>query len=203
MTRVRKDPEVRRTELLNTAMELFTVNGYEKTMVSDIVKKAGVAKGTFFYYFPTKESVLEQLFARFSAEQSTSFIEKSRGLSAVEKLQAFIHQMFIPDPMDDLCDKLMEELQFGLLFRIWQEQVECYFNPILTEIIRQGNQEGSMKVELIDETISFFWNNINSLWESDYLKDPPDVFANKVQIAASIIEHILGLPKSTLTLCIE
>jgi len=39
--------------------------GYEKTAVSDIVKKAKVAQGTFYYYFKTKEDILDLITDRY------------------------------------------------------------------------------------------------------------------------------------------
>ena len=47
MVRITKDPQVRMTEILDAAEELFYVRGYHETAVSDIVKSIGVAQGTF------------------------------------------------------------------------------------------------------------------------------------------------------------
>ena len=55
--RVTKSPEVRRKELRDISEQLFLEKGYEQTMVSDIVRKADVAQGTFYYYFKSKEAV--------------------------------------------------------------------------------------------------------------------------------------------------
>lgn len=49
--------EQRRKEILKAAAELFARQGYEKTTVSQIVKKVGVAQGTFYLYFGSKEHV--------------------------------------------------------------------------------------------------------------------------------------------------
>ena len=59
MTRTVKDPDVRRSELVSTAQQLFFTKGYENTSVSDIVSSVGVAQGTFYYYFESKQSILE------------------------------------------------------------------------------------------------------------------------------------------------
>lgn len=49
--------EERRKEIIRAAAELFAQQGYEKTTVSQIVKKVGVAQGTFYLYFGSKEHV--------------------------------------------------------------------------------------------------------------------------------------------------
>ncbi|MCO6452341.1 MAG: TetR/AcrR family transcriptional regulator [Caldilineales bacterium] len=48
----------KRQRLLTQSLRLFREKGYEQTTVSEITRAAGVAKGTFFNYFPTKEDVL-------------------------------------------------------------------------------------------------------------------------------------------------
>lgn len=47
MPRISKDPEVRRNEILDVAMELFKIKGFEHTSVSDIVKKWALPKELF------------------------------------------------------------------------------------------------------------------------------------------------------------
>ena len=50
--------------LFKSAYDLFLNQGIEKTSISDIVKKAGVAKGTFYLYFEDKYDIRDQLIAR-------------------------------------------------------------------------------------------------------------------------------------------
>lgn len=47
----------RRNQILNVALKLFATRGYHKTKVSDIVQAAGVAQGTFYWYFKSKEAI--------------------------------------------------------------------------------------------------------------------------------------------------
>ncbi|UCF09236.1 MAG: helix-turn-helix transcriptional regulator, partial [Thermoplasmata archaeon] len=66
--RVVKEPEERREELMDVAEKLIIKKGFEKTTVSDIVKKAKVAQGTFYYYFESKDDVLNAIINRFAVE---------------------------------------------------------------------------------------------------------------------------------------
>ena len=61
MKRIVKNPDVRRLEILQAAENLFAKEGYVKTSVESIIKEAGIAKGTFYYYFKAKEDILEAL----------------------------------------------------------------------------------------------------------------------------------------------
>lgn len=60
-----KPAEVRLEELMNAAEALFLDKGFDATTVSDIVKKAGVAKGTYYHYFSAKTDVLDALRTRY------------------------------------------------------------------------------------------------------------------------------------------
>jgi len=202
MTRIRKDPEVRQTELMDAALELFNSTGYEKTMVVDIVKKAGVAKGTFFYYFPTKEAVLEAICMRWATELATSFQSKSRQLTAINKLQTFILHLSLPSHLDVLIERLWNEKQFNLFYETWHQQIENVFNPLLADIIQQGNQEGTMHVNCIKETVAFFWSTLECLWEAAYLNEPSEALLTKTKIAASVLERILGIEEGVLELSV-
>src|SRR5687767_7392883 len=53
-----------RKRLFRAAAELFAARGYHETTVDDIARKAGVAKGTFFVHFPTKDAVIVELVRR-------------------------------------------------------------------------------------------------------------------------------------------
>lgn len=60
-----------KTKLIQSAIKIFSQNGYEATSVDSIVEKAGVAKGTFYYYFKSKE----ELFWAIIDEGTTKFTE--------------------------------------------------------------------------------------------------------------------------------
>jgi AcrR family transcriptional regulator len=67
----------RRTQLLTAARSVFARKGYDEATVSEIVGRAGVAQGTFYLYFPGKESLagafaelLSERFAQVAAEKS-------------------------------------------------------------------------------------------------------------------------------------
>ncbi|HEX4718220.1 MAG TPA: TetR family transcriptional regulator [Thermoleophilaceae bacterium] len=68
----------RRTQLLSAARTVFAKKGYEDATVSEIVQRAGVAQGTFYLYFPGKESLagafaelISERFAELAAEKTT------------------------------------------------------------------------------------------------------------------------------------
>ena len=64
MGKLADNKEKKQRSLLESAYDLFLNKGFENTVVSDIVMKAGVAKGTFYLYFKDKHQVRDVLIAR-------------------------------------------------------------------------------------------------------------------------------------------
>lgn len=53
--------EARRAQILESALTVFATKGYHETSVSDLVDAAGVARGTFYLYFDSKEAIFLEL----------------------------------------------------------------------------------------------------------------------------------------------
>ena len=68
MKRVELNKENKRASLLKTSFQLFSEKGFAKTSISDIVKEAGMAKGTFYLYFKDKYDLRDQLVIRKSLQ---------------------------------------------------------------------------------------------------------------------------------------
>jgi AcrR family transcriptional regulator len=56
----------RREQILDAALRLWMRNGFEATTVDAVAREAGIAKGTIYLYFPTKEAILEAIVQRHS-----------------------------------------------------------------------------------------------------------------------------------------
>lgn len=91
----------KRTALLENAFDLFITKGINKTSISDIVQKAGVAKGTFYLYFKDKEDIRNRL-----------LIHKiSHLLSMAEASLAKADLNDLPEEIIYITDHLLDSLQ--------------------------------------------------------------------------------------------
>ena len=68
-----KSPEniynLTKKELLKIAYKLFMTKGYENTSVDEIIAEAKIAKGTYYYYFESKEATLEKVIEMMIEEE--------------------------------------------------------------------------------------------------------------------------------------
>ena len=67
------------SSLLKTAFEFFTTKGFSKTSITDIVSKAGVAKGTFYLYFKDKYDIRNRLISHKSSQLFKNALDKLEG----------------------------------------------------------------------------------------------------------------------------
>ncbi len=103
MGKVDSNKKQKENSLLKTAFESFTTKGFSKTSISDIVNKAGVAKGTFYLYFKDKYDIRNKLISHKSSQlfrNAADKLEKNdKSLDFEEKI------IFI---IDDIINQLNE-----------------------------------------------------------------------------------------------
>jgi AcrR family transcriptional regulator len=79
----------RKRQLLDTAMRLFAERGYAATRISDICAEAGVAKGLFYWYFPTKVDLFSELARTMRQRLRRAQAEAMLGMSSpVQRIRA-------------------------------------------------------------------------------------------------------------------
>lgn len=62
--RIVKEADVRKNEILDAAGILFSEKGYDNTSVTDIMNAVGIAKGTLYHHFKSKEDIMDALIKR-------------------------------------------------------------------------------------------------------------------------------------------
>ena len=64
--RIVKEAEERREEILDAAEKLFTAKGFDNTSTGDILDAVGIARGTLYYHFKSKEDILDGAIQRIT-----------------------------------------------------------------------------------------------------------------------------------------
>lgn len=101
MGKLELNKKLKKDALFNTAFELFTTKGLNKTTISDIVEKAGVAKGTFYLYFKDKYDIRNKLISHKSSEIF---------LKAAEDLDKLDHEPDFEEQIIFLIDHIINQL---------------------------------------------------------------------------------------------
>lgn len=91
--RISKEPEIRKQELIETALKLFLKKGYEKTSIRDILREVKGSPGMFYYYFSSKEEIFEEAIQYYveNYTKELSQIFKDEDLSFQEKYNRIVN----------------------------------------------------------------------------------------------------------------
>ena len=90
--RVGRRPSTTRGQISDLAIELFTENGFDSTSVDDIAEAAGIARRTFFRYFPSKNAVPWGDFDEQLAALRTLMAELPTNISLAEGIRSALLQ---------------------------------------------------------------------------------------------------------------
>jgi AcrR family transcriptional regulator len=214
VTRIVKDYDVRRDEILDVAQQLFYRKGFEPTAIQDIIDNAGIAKGTFYHYFGSKLDLLDALIERMLSQTLKSvepLVDDDR-LNALEKVTGFFARIE--------SWKIENKAFFLDVLRVWQKDENAIFRhklkvasgrsviPLLTEIIHQGVAEGVFVTDYPDDLAEILLQIGQSVSEtaSELLlkieKDDHalDIVERKVAVYEHAVERLLGAPSGTLKL---
>ncbi|ULQ59508.1 TetR/AcrR family transcriptional regulator [Brucepastera parasyntrophica] len=137
-----KQGDKTKSNIIQTALQLFAEQGYAQTSVDIIVKACGIAKGTFYYYFKSKEELFDVILKKVSDESielvNPILQEKTNAIRKLEKMFFLLYKYSVSNgyklfkvigPMDEL-----------ILYKIHQRSCEL-LSPLLTLIIKQGIAE--------------------------------------------------------------
>jgi len=157
MKRITKGPEERRRELIDTAERLFMKKGYEHTAISDIVKELNIAQGTVYYYFRSKEEILEAVVGKSITvlEQNVIQIIQDDGIDEATRLNAAINGILeFVSQRSDFIDFLHQDINAVMHAKLEKATVERIV-PILSELVAKGNSRGRFNIKNPTETVEF------------------------------------------------
>lgn len=164
--------EERRRQLLDAAVQVFGKKGYHETQIADIIKKANVARGTFYLYFTSKR----EIFAALMEELFTQVTSQVRSLPR-EAVDQIPHQLLgnIERITNLLLDNpLLTRLLFAEAMGLDKEldtQLKEFYSQILDYIqrgLRQGQEmkfvrDGdiqAMSIALLGSFKEIFYQNL-------------------------------------------
>ena len=142
--------EARRAELVSAAATVFAQRGVANTTVGDIVKDAGVAQGTFYLYFDSKDDAVLAVVERVAdaiIENTTVRIEAAS--SAVDKLLSLRSVLSGVDsePEAAALTDLVHRPDNRILHDRLAEDMTLRLVPLLEAVVVQGVTEGVFSVE--------------------------------------------------------
>lgn len=164
-------------ELFSAAYELFTTKGTQNTAIDDIVKRAGVAKGTFYLYFKDKYDIINRLILQKSSQVIKEAVEKTEE----QKLEKFEDRtLFFIDYVINYFkeNKLMLKLinknfSWGLFRRALRNPEQYKEMEGIVEIFIGNLVEKNMNLDEAELTLFMIFELVGSACYSSIILEEP------------------------------
>ena len=188
-----KKGEKRKRELIQLAYRLFVSKGYEHTSVDEIIEEAGIAKGTYYYYFKSKEQMLEEVIEMMleaEAEKATAVLHSD--LSIPEKIVGIIASIH-PAQEEQTIEEALHRPENLLMHNKIRERVFDLIVPILSQAAEEGVKEGLFSCGHIPERVRMIM-----ILSSDLFDEHHAFTAAVVDVFIDAVEKILGAKQGTM-----
>ncbi|MGF9965983.1 TetR/AcrR family transcriptional regulator [Bacillus rhizoplanae] len=198
--RIVKEYEERRNEILDTAERLFVSKGYMKTTVNDILREIGIAKGTFYHYFKSKEEVMDAIILRIvnTDVAAAKKIASNPNIPVIDKLfQILMAQM---PKAGENKEKMIEQFHQPNNAEMHQKslvQAIVHLTPVLTEVIEQGIKEGVFVTMYPRETIEFLIASAQVIFDEGLFQWQPHEAMQRAKAFINMMETTFGAEKGT------
>ena len=184
--------ERRKQELLKIAYQLFVQKGYEETSVDDIITEAHIAKGTYYYYFPSKEATLEEVInMMISEEAERAKASMTAPIPVPQKLVGIITSLRPEQKESGIANALNKQENLVMHEKIGKRIVDEAV-PLLTEVVSEGIGQGLFNCDHIEERVKMI------LVMSQHLFDGDGFTEGDIEVFIDIAEKTLGAQSGTL-----
>jgi AcrR family transcriptional regulator len=197
--------------LLTAAWDLFMEVGSEAASVDAIVARAGLSKGTFFHFFPTKMDMLEALCERIAEEswRTVGPLLEAPDRDPLQRLESWLQgsrnwRLQRPRGVGALWSEATRDQNAVLLKKI-RELNARILAPALSRVIVDGNAAGQFSVRdpeitagiVIDLGMAAASENLRLLG-SDPGATTLDLVVRRANATIDAIERVLGAPDGAL-----
>lgn len=197
MGRRAKDPEIRKREFVEAALELFQTKGFDQTYVTDITKKVGVSHGAFFYYYKSKDDIMQDVIDA-CINEDVRFVKglvDDEGMTAKQKLNALLNTSVNSSRNRDqnrLAEYFHRAANAGF-HREYTKRSRGQLIPLFAEIAEQGIREGYCEIKYPQETIEYLSYIFESIYDSFSMSQSNEEYYRKVRALELIVARSLGI----------
>ncbi len=184
--------ERRKQELLQIAYRMFISRGYENTSVDEIIEEAGIAKGTYYYYFETKEQMLEEVIGMMIDQETEAAARILKAEIPVPQKIVGIISSFRPTREEQPIEGALMQPENSVMHENIRKQLTASAVPLLSEVVEEGITKGVFACDYIPERVRML------LLISSDLFDEGRFTERDIAVFIDMTEKLLGAEPGTM-----
>lgn len=198
--RVSKEAEVRKNEILDAADQLFGQKGFDGTSTNDILQQVGIARGTLYYHFKSKEDIMDALIERYNDRLFTVAREVAadQRVAVYERITRVILALNLSGPSDKQIMEHIHKPQNARMHQKIQKAILQGLTPILADLIREGIQQGLFRTPFPYECMEMVVAYANTVFDEDMVELNEEERATRIQALVFNLERLLGADSGSL-----
>lgn len=197
--RIVKDAEERRNEILDVAERLFCTKGFDNASTNDILTEIGIARGTLYYHFKSKEDILDAMIERLTNQmvEKASVIALDESIPVLERLTGTMLSLNVDNELGHMVMEQVHRPQNALMLQKLEHMLLGRVNRLITRITEDGIRQGIMHTdypaEAVEMLMTYSYTAFNSL--NQYSEEEEQ---RKVMGFVYHAERILGMKAGAL-----
>lgn len=197
---MRKEAEVRKNEIIDAADELFNQKGFDGTSTNDILEKVGIARGTLYHHFKSKEEIMDALIERYSNRLlgAAQAIATDKSIPVVERLIRAVMALNLSGGSSDEIMAHIHKPQNALMHQKVQKIIFNRVPPILTEIIEDGMKQGIFHTPYPYECMEMLVVYATAVFDGDMVTLTDEERMSRIFAFIHNIESLLGAESGSL-----
>lgn len=195
--RIVKEADIRKKEILDAAATLFAEKGYDNTSTTDLLEAVGIAKGTLYHHFKSKEAIMDALIER----QTDYVLAEARRIAAdksipvEERMIRTILALHV-DTEETEGNELIEHLhkpQNALMHQKTKRIIFQSVPPILAGILKDGIDQGLYDTPYPLECMEMAMSYLDNILDEDMLELTDTQRLEKIRAFIFSLERLLGV----------
>lgn len=194
-----KEPEVRKSELLDAAQKLFVEKGYAKTTVTDILNVHGLSKGVFYYYFKSKEEVMDAIIGRMVDDMvdHAKTVVADSGMTPPQKIFAILMGRGQSEEMVKDKENMTRQLHEVQNAEMHQKCLVLSIRrlaPVIAEVFKEEDGQTVTSTEYLLESVTLFLTAGQMVLDEGLFQWSEEERARYVVALLEMMEKTLGVP---------
>ena len=197
--RIVKTAEERKNEILDVAEQLFAEKGFDNASTNDIINKIGIARGTLYHHFASKEEILDAMVERMTRQSISraAAVIADESVPLLERLSAAVISLSLSSGAGAEVFEQIHRPQNALLHQKMQERLMSGVVPLIAKLVEEGNEDGTFDSPYPDEAAEMIMTYANIAF--DALADTtPEQMERKRKAFIYHTGRILGAEKGGL-----